>query len=387
MVGNAGWSSLMSPMSVIWGAILITVTALFLGAVAIVVMISKLAVGILLALAPFAVLMLFFDSTRSLFEGWLRQLLGFALAPVFLFSLLGLMMSLITDFSEPIVRPGEQAAALPAFLDLGPYLAIMAAAIGLTTQVVSWASGVAGSVALSVSKALPGPSAAAAAARTLQAGLRAVAQAPDVATKAADGSVQRNDKGNVSEPRRVRQAAVNTRAFAEGAARYIAGLRPPRAADSSWRPPAASPPPAPRPNAAQESVPAARGVRSESSAPAAERSAAAGGTESSARPRAQDNEAAARESAAAPPAAERVAAAGGATSRGTAAPSRTSGAGEPAAAGSGVPPSASSAGSASGGRAASGGSSSASERQQGSASISSSTRVAPPPRARGERKE
>ena len=43
---------------------------------------SKLAIALLLAVAPLILLLLIFDNTRGFFEGWLRQLANYALIPL-----------------------------------------------------------------------------------------------------------------------------------------------------------------------------------------------------------------------------------------------------------------------------------------------------------------
>ena len=56
---------------------------------------SKIVLALLLALGPVFIAMLLFDSTRGLFEGWLRASLGFAFAPLATTLLLGLALSLL----------------------------------------------------------------------------------------------------------------------------------------------------------------------------------------------------------------------------------------------------------------------------------------------------
>ena len=61
---------------------LLLLTGLVLAVLAaVLLMVSKLGVGILLAVAPFFLLLRLLDIGKGLFEGWLRQLLTFALIP------------------------------------------------------------------------------------------------------------------------------------------------------------------------------------------------------------------------------------------------------------------------------------------------------------------
>lgn len=56
---------------------------------------AKIVLGLLLALGPVFIAMLLFESTRGLFEGWLRASLGFAFAPLAVTLLLGLALTLL----------------------------------------------------------------------------------------------------------------------------------------------------------------------------------------------------------------------------------------------------------------------------------------------------
>jgi type IV secretion system protein VirB6 len=62
----------------------------------------KIVLGLLLAVGPIFIALLLFDSTRGLFEGWLRASLGFAFAPMAATLLLGLALSLLDPFLRQI---------------------------------------------------------------------------------------------------------------------------------------------------------------------------------------------------------------------------------------------------------------------------------------------
>jgi type IV secretion system protein VirB6 len=63
----------------------------------------KIVLGLLLAVGPIFIALLLFDSTRGLFEGWLRASLGFAFAPMAATLLLGLALNLL----DPSLRQIE----------------------------------------------------------------------------------------------------------------------------------------------------------------------------------------------------------------------------------------------------------------------------------------
>jgi type IV secretion system protein VirB6 len=209
------------------GLVIMVVTLIALVPIAVIVLIAKVAVGVLLALAPFALALYFFDATRSLFEGWFRQILGFALTPVMLYSLLGILTSMIANIAGPVVAVGATGAEntpLPSFGTVAPYAFVMTAVGVLALQTLGWASGIAGALALSVGTALGLPGEAA---RAAQAGLRGASQRPDAEARSGKGAAAR---------KWVAQAALTSRAFLSGAARHSAGMRPSRYADPSHRP-------------------------------------------------------------------------------------------------------------------------------------------------------
>jgi len=62
----------------------------------------KVVLGLLLAVGPIFIALLLFDSTRGLFEGWLRAAIGFALAPLAVTLLLGLALNLLEPSLQQI---------------------------------------------------------------------------------------------------------------------------------------------------------------------------------------------------------------------------------------------------------------------------------------------
>ena len=134
---------------VISGLLLLTGLTLAILA-AVLLMVSKLGVGILLAVAPFFLILRLFDISKGLFEGWLRQLLTFALIPVFVYSLIGLNFGILTSAHTQLTA----ASALPAgvtWTAAVPYILVAVVNMILLTQVMAWAGGVGGGIALAVS--------------------------------------------------------------------------------------------------------------------------------------------------------------------------------------------------------------------------------------------
>ena len=130
---------------------LLLLTGLVLAVLAaVLLMVSKLGVGILLAVGPFFLLIRLLDIGKGLFEGWLRQLLTFALIPIFVYSLIALNFTILTTAHTQLTA----AAVTPAgvtFTAAIPYLLVALVNMILLTQVMGWGGGVGGGIALAVS--------------------------------------------------------------------------------------------------------------------------------------------------------------------------------------------------------------------------------------------
>ena len=133
---------------VISGMLIITAMALAVVA-GVLLIVSKLATGILLAVAPFFFLLRLFDWGKGLFEGWLRQLLSFAIIPIFVYSLIGLNFEILSQAAVQLVTAdGDPLPTLQAVVQFGLVALVN---LVLLTQVVTWAGGVGGGIALAVS--------------------------------------------------------------------------------------------------------------------------------------------------------------------------------------------------------------------------------------------
>ncbi len=129
---------------------LLLVTALVLAAVAtVLLMLSELAVGILWAVGPFPLMLRLFDLGRGLFEGWLRQILTFSLVPMFVYSLIALNFTILTRANAQLVA--ATAADQLTLTQIVPFVLVGVANLLLLTQVLTWAGGVGGGVALAIS--------------------------------------------------------------------------------------------------------------------------------------------------------------------------------------------------------------------------------------------
>lgn len=76
--------------------------------------IVRIVSALLLALGPFFIAFLMFDSTRSLFEGWVRVLAGAALAAIGVSVALGLELGLMEPWLDSVLALRMSGEALPA---------------------------------------------------------------------------------------------------------------------------------------------------------------------------------------------------------------------------------------------------------------------------------
>ena len=73
----------------------------------------RIVTGLMLALGPFFIAFLMFDSTRSLFEGWIRVLAGSALAAIGVAITLGLELALLEPWLSNVLARRVAGEALP----------------------------------------------------------------------------------------------------------------------------------------------------------------------------------------------------------------------------------------------------------------------------------
>jgi type IV secretion system protein VirB6 len=98
---------------------------------------AKIVLGLLLALGPLFVAFLLFESTRGIFEGWLRAALGFAFMPLFATLALVVQLTLLAPYLLALAqmvasgRPDLPAATAVFILTLVAALVSMAGVIGL----------------------------------------------------------------------------------------------------------------------------------------------------------------------------------------------------------------------------------------------------------------
>ncbi len=111
------------------------------------IVLSKLAVAILLAVGPVFILLLIFANTKSLFEGWMRTLLNYAVVPIFVYALLALILMLIEQPLTILESNTDTNSQLLSYI--GPFLLTAIVSILLLSQILNMAASITGGVSLS----------------------------------------------------------------------------------------------------------------------------------------------------------------------------------------------------------------------------------------------
>lgn len=123
------------------------VALLFSGYAAMLIILAKIAVAILLAVGPIFILLLIFQNTRSLFEGWLRTLLNFAIIPIFIYAVIAFFIILAENPLQNLENNADVNAQL--LTAMAPFLLISVVGFMIMAQVMNMASSITGGVSLS----------------------------------------------------------------------------------------------------------------------------------------------------------------------------------------------------------------------------------------------
>lgn len=144
LVFDTGWREYgIKIMGVIFSLIMVfmIIYALYL------IILSKVAIALLLGLAPLFILLKVFKSTTGLFEGWIRQLINFFIIPIITYSLLVLVVQLL-DSDLKAIEQIQLKGKLITSNNLYGIITIAGVSIGLLFQIMGIASGIAGGIQL-----------------------------------------------------------------------------------------------------------------------------------------------------------------------------------------------------------------------------------------------
>ena len=121
--------------------------ALLVGFGAFLIILAKVAIAVLLAVAPLFVFLAMFQTTRSWFEGWLRGILTQAMILVMTYGFLAFLLFVTADFVAAI-DTAETAGAAVSFEQVAATVLVVIVGVLLLAQAPSLASAVGGGAAV-----------------------------------------------------------------------------------------------------------------------------------------------------------------------------------------------------------------------------------------------
>ncbi len=140
LMQEGGWSDM---GLVVIGAVVALGTVVTVGYSLFLIVLAKIALAILLGLAPLFLLFLLFNATRDFFGQWLRQIFNFALVPVLVFGMSAVMLKFIDSSLTRLEAATTSRLGEVTFLLLIGFILVM-----LLRQVMGIASGLGGGVQL-----------------------------------------------------------------------------------------------------------------------------------------------------------------------------------------------------------------------------------------------
>lgn len=129
------------------GIIVWIAAAMLAGYGAFLIILAKVAIAVLLAVAPIFVFLAMFQTTRSWFEGWLRGILTQAMILVITYGILAFLLFVTADFVASI-ETAEAAGAAVTFEQVGATVLVVIVGVLLLAQAPSLASAVGGGAAV-----------------------------------------------------------------------------------------------------------------------------------------------------------------------------------------------------------------------------------------------
>jgi type IV secretion system protein VirB6 len=137
---DGGW---MNPIKFIMGFILMVVTALSVGFAAGLVVLAKASTIILLALSPLFIFFALYQSTKSMFDAWIQQLIGYALVPILTCTVVMINFNAMQVSIEMIKQAGT-----PKLTVIFPYVFMSIIQFYLLAHVLKKAASLAGGFSL-----------------------------------------------------------------------------------------------------------------------------------------------------------------------------------------------------------------------------------------------
>ena len=129
----------------ILGLVLILLAVVFVSVGITLVLIGKVALFVLLGMAPFFISMALFGFTSSLFTGWMRTCAQYAIVPLIVYGILGFLLTIMNAAITNLAGITDLSSGMTLF---APFMILCVVGIGLVPQSLSIAASIAGGHAL-----------------------------------------------------------------------------------------------------------------------------------------------------------------------------------------------------------------------------------------------
>lgn len=137
---SGGWGLSSIGLAFVAGLLLI-VTLVFIAVSCSLVLLGKLALFVILGLAPFFVAMALFEASSFLFNGWLRAAINYALVPVIVYGMLGFFFRLGQNAINNLAAMNDFTEAMTV---VGPFILLMFIGWFVLPQSIAIAASIAG---------------------------------------------------------------------------------------------------------------------------------------------------------------------------------------------------------------------------------------------------
>jgi type IV secretion system protein VirB6 len=123
----------------------IVAVVIFIAVAITLVMIGKVALFVLLGLAPLFIAMALFDFSSTLFTGWLRACVQYAIVPVIVYGILSFLLTIMNAAIANVAGITDMSSGLTL---LGPFLILCVVGVVILLQALPIAASIAGGAAL-----------------------------------------------------------------------------------------------------------------------------------------------------------------------------------------------------------------------------------------------
>lgn len=133
------------------GLLIIFLTVVTVGYALFLLILSKFAIAIILAIGAMFLVLYLFNTTRTLFSSWVNSLFNYALIPILTFSLLHLMLRIMKSYTDQLAVAA--ASGKMTFADVPGFFLFGVITLAVLMQVPNMAAGLAGGLGLTTAGA------------------------------------------------------------------------------------------------------------------------------------------------------------------------------------------------------------------------------------------